>query len=187
MRLFNKEILDQLITEADKNLSRKADLVLIGGTALVVKYLSPRATMDVDTYSKVTKELQEAWKKAEKAIGVKIPLSQSTIAEGPYEMEDRFTLYQDLNLKNLKVFVPEPADIVLMKVPRFVGKDRDDIKHLIKEYKIPHKVLLNRFIDEMGHVTGSRRTLISYYLLAIEENYGKDIADAHEKSIKSKK
>lgn len=35
-----------------------------------------------------------------------------------------------------------------------------------------------------GHVTGSRRSLISYYLLAIEENYGKHIADTHEKSIK---
>lgn len=49
-------------------------------------------------------------KPAEKAVGVNVPRSQSTIAEGPFEMEDRFTLYQDLKLKNLKVFVPEPAD-----------------------------------------------------------------------------
>ncbi len=184
--MFNKKILDQLIIETDKNLSKLTDLVLIGGTALVVKYQSPRATLDVDTYSKITKELQEAWKKAEKTVGVKVPLSQSTIAEGPYEMETRFTLYRDLKLKNLKIFVPEPADIILMKVPRFVGKDRDDIKHLIKEYNIPHKALLKRFLDEMGHVIGDRNTLVSYYVLAIEENYGKDIADAHEKSINSK-
>jgi hypothetical protein len=58
--LFNKKILDQLIIETDKNLSKLTDLVLIGGTALVVKYQSPRATLDVDTYSKITKELQEA-------------------------------------------------------------------------------------------------------------------------------
>lgn len=185
--MFNKEILDQLLAVTDKNLSKQVELVLIGGTALVVKYLSPRATMDVDTYTKVTKELQEAWRKAEKAVGVKVPLSHSTVAQGPYEMEDRFTLYRDLRLKNLKVFVPDPADIVLMKVTRFVGKDRDDIKHLIKEYKIPHKQLLKRFIDEMGHIMGDRRTLISYYVLAIEENYGVEVADAHEKSIKAKK
>ncbi len=184
--MFNKEILDQLILETDKNLSKPVELVLIGGTALVVKYQSPRATLDVDTYTKVTKELQEAWKKAEKAVGVRVPLSHSTVAEGPFEMEERFTLYRDLNLKNLRILVPEPADIVLMKVPRFVGKDRNDIKHLIKEYKIPHKVLLKRFIDEMGHIIGDRKTLVSYYVLAIEENYGKDIANAHEKSINSR-
>lgn len=138
-----------MIIETDKNLSTPADIVLIGGTALVVKYLSPRATMDVDTYSKVSQELQEAWKKAEKAVGVRVALSQSSIVEGPYEMEDRFTLYQDLKLKKLKIFVPDPVDIVLMKIPRFVGKDRDDIKFLIINYKIPQKTLLNRFINEM--------------------------------------
>jgi hypothetical protein len=173
--------------EADKNLSKEVKLVLIGGTALVVKYLSPRATMDVDSYTKVAKELQDAWKKAEKAIGVKVPLSYSAGAEGPYEMADRFTLYQDLKLKYLKILVPEAADIVLMKVLRFAGKDRDDIEHLVRKYKIPHKLLLKRFKDEMGHVIGDRKTLISYYLLAIEENYGSKIANAHEKSIKSKK
>jgi hypothetical protein len=42
--LFNKEILERLFIETDKNLKKEETLVLIGGTALVIKYLSPRAT-----------------------------------------------------------------------------------------------------------------------------------------------
>ncbi len=182
--MFNKDILDQLLTETDKNLKAEADLVLIGGTALVIKYLSPRATIDVDTYTKVTKELEIAWKKAQSIVGVKVPLSRSPISEGPYHMEDRFTLYKDLKLKNLRILVPDPIDIVLMKIPRFFGKDRDDIKHLIKFSKIPHGALLKRFKEEMGHIVADKKVVVSHYLLAIEENFGVDIANSHEKKIK---
>ena len=181
--MFNKDILDQLLIETDKNLRAESDLVLIGGTALVVKYLSPRATIDVDTYTKVTKELETAWKKAQIAVGVKVPLSRSPISEGPYHMEDRFTLYRDLKLKKLRVFVPDPLDIVLMKIPRFFGKDRDDIKHLIKFSKIPNGALLKRFKEEMGHIVADKKVVKSHYLLAIEENYGTKIADSHERKL----
>jgi hypothetical protein len=182
--LFNKDILNRLLIETDKNLSSDTDLVLIGGTALVVKYNSPRATMDVDTYTKISKELEKAWRKAEKAIGVEIPLSQSSILEGPINMEDRFILYKELNLKYLKIFIPDAMDVVLMKIPRLFGKDRDDITHLIKHCKIPETVLLKRFNGEMDHIVCNKNTLKSYYLLVIEDNYGKVVADRHERSIK---
>ncbi len=184
IKLFNKDILERLLIETDANLSKATDLVLIGGTALVIKYLSPRATMDVDTYNKVSKELKEAWKKAEKVVGVEVPLSQSPISVGPYSMEERFTIFKDLKLKNLKIFVPDAADIVLMKIPRLFGKDRDDISHLIKYSKIPDSVLLKRFKEEVDHIVGDQKNLRSHYLLAIEDNYGKSIADKHEKLLK---
>lgn len=93
--MFDKKILDQLLIETDANLKKPVDLILIGGTALVIKYLSPRATSDVDAYSKISKELLSAWKKAEEKLGVDVPISKSAIAEGPYHMEDRFTKYGD--------------------------------------------------------------------------------------------
>ena len=184
--MLNKKILDQLLIETDHHLIKKTDLVLIGGTALVLKYLSPRATIDVDTYTKVTKELAAAWKKAEIKVGVQVPLSKATISEGPYQMEDRFTAYKDLSLKHLNILVPDPADIILMKISRLFGKDRDDIAYLIKHSKIPQKVLLKRFTEEMGHITGDRKTLNSQYLLAIEDNYGKGVADKHQIVLKKK-
>lgn len=182
--VFNKKIIDQILVETDKNLTHSTDLVLIGGTALVLKYNSPRSTIDVDAYTKISKELKEAWGKAEKKIGVQIPLARSTIVEGPYNMEDRFVVYKDLGLKNLNILIPDHVDIVLMKVQRLLGKDRDDISHLIKQERIPHIVLLKRFTKEMDHVVGHKSTIISYYLLSIEENYGKVIADEHEQAIK---
>lgn len=182
--VFNKKIIDQILVETDKNLTHSTDLVLIGGTALVLKYNSPRSTIDVDVYTKISKELKEAWGKAEKKIGVQIPLARSPIVEGPYNMEDRFVVYKDLGLKNLNILIPDHVDIVLMKVQRLLGKDRDDISHLIKQERIPHSVLLKRFTKEMDHVVGHKSTIISYYLLSIEENYGKVIADEHEQVIK---
>ncbi|MES2769422.1 MAG: DUF6036 family nucleotidyltransferase [Bdellovibrionota bacterium] len=185
--MFNKKILDQIIIEADKNLTQKTDLILIGGAAVVVKYLSPRATIDVDTYATISRELEVAWEKAEQKVGFQVPLSTSTVAEGPHGMEDRFVQYRELSLKYLNILVPDPSDIVLMKIPRCFGKDRDDIKHLIHHNKISNKNLLNRFLTEMNHITGDRDTLISDYLLVIEENYGAKIADKHESSIGHKK
>lgn len=185
LKLFNKNIIDQIFIETDKYLTQKTDLVLIGGTALVVKYLSPRATLDVDSYSAISKELKEAWKKAEKKIGVTIPLSKSPISEGPYNMEDRFTSYDDLKLKFLSIYVPDPVDILLMKVTRLFGKDRDDIKHLIKHSKIKESILLKRYFEEMDYVVGNTETILSHYLIAIEDNFGKKIADKHEKKLKS--
>jgi len=182
--MFNKEILDKLLIEADKNLTKQVDLFLIGGTALVIKYLSPRATMDVDSYTKISKELKEAWQKAEVKMGVNIPLSKASITEGPYNMEDRFASYKDLPLKKLNIFVPDPADLVLMKVLRFVGKDRDDISHLVNSCKIHQAVLLKRFSEEMDHLTGNRSTIISHYLLAIEDNYGKEVVEKHVRVLK---
>ncbi len=183
--MFNKNIIDQVIIETDKHLTKETDLILIGGTALVVKYLSPRATLDVDSYSAISKELKEAWKKAEKKIGVSLPLSKSPISEGPYNMEERFTSYSDLKLNFLNIFVPDPVDIVLMKVTRLFGKDRDEIKHLIKHSKIKESVLLKRYIEEMDHVVGNPKTILSHYLIVIEDNYGINIADKHEKKLKS--
>lgn len=186
IKLFNKRILDQLLIETDRNLTKETTLVLIGGTALVVKYRSPRATMDVDTYTKISKDFLAAWHKAEKKIGVSVPISRSVISEGPYAMEDRFTFYRDLDLTHLKILVPDPADLVLMKVLRFFGKDRDDIKHLISQSRIPAATLLKRYRNEMNHIVGDHQVIKNHYLLAIEENFGEKIADKHERSIAKK-
>ncbi len=99
-------------------------------------------------------------------------------------MEDRFTSYSDLKIQFLNIFVPDPVDIVLMKVTRLFGKDRDDIKHLIKHSKIKKFVLLKRYFEEMDHVVGNPKTILSHYLIAIEDNFGKKIADKHEKKLK---
>jgi len=184
--LFNKEILDHLLLETDKNLTQSADLVLIGGTALVVQYQSPRSTLDVDAYTSISQELKKAWNKAEKTLGIKIPLSKSPISEGPYNMEDRFLKYGDLNLQYLNIFVPEAGDLILMKTLRLFGKDRDDISHLIRHSKIHERILLKRFIEEMDHVVCERKTLRSHYLFVIEENYGKKVADRHERALGKK-
>ena len=172
-----------MLTETDKNLNQETNLVLIGGTALVIKYLSPRSTIDVDTYSKISKQLKLAWQKAEKKIGLAVPLSQSPISDGPYRMKDRFTLYNDLKLKYLKVFLPEAPDIVLMKTLRLLGKDRDDIRHLIKHCRIRDSILLKRFTEEMDHVVGNYSVIKSHYLFIIEDSFGKMLANKHQKVI----
>lgn len=184
--LFNKEILDRLLVETDKSLSAETDLILIGGTAVVLKYLSPRSTMDVDTYSAVSDELMLAWHKAEQKIGIRVPLSRSPISEGPYGMEERFVPYSDLNLKHLRIFLPDAADIVLMKVTRLFGRDRDDIAHLIKHSKISESLLLKRFREEMDHIVANPNTLRGHYLLVIEDNFGRAVAEKHERLILKK-
>jgi len=50
-----------MLTETDKNLTKPTNLVLIGGTALVVRYQSPRSTLDVDAYTMIPQELRKAY------------------------------------------------------------------------------------------------------------------------------
>lgn len=181
--MYGKKIIDQLLQETDKRLSVNASIVLIGGAVLIAKYLSPRGTMDVDTYAKFSSEVAEAWSQAEKSLGVAVPLSRAIVSEGPYNMEDRFERYDDLQLTKLTVLIPSAIDLIMMKITRLFGKDLDDILFIIKGQKIAESDLLKIFKNEMGHITGSADEIRSKYLLAIAAAFGEKVADKHAAAL----
>lgn len=167
---FTKEDIERLLVAIDKYLEEPAEMILIGGTAAVLAYKGGGRTQDIDTYNRIDC-LEKAYRKAKVETGIDIPLSQSSVADGPYNFESRLKDYRELPLNKLHIKVPEVADLILMKVIRGVEHDLETIRDLIKANQVKPNVLIDRFKNEMGPVVGDPRRLKQNFLAMLEENY----------------
>ena len=90
-------------------------------------------------------------------------------------------------LKKLRVFIPEKHDWALMKLVRYNEKDARDIREVSSRVGLAEKVLVERFLNEMTHVTGNFRELVLSFLLMIETLFGKSEAKRVDGLIKADK
>jgi len=167
---FTKKDIERLLIALDKYLEEPAEMILIGGTAALLAYQTSGRTQDIDTFNK-TNHLKKAHKKAIAETGINIPLSRSSVADGPYDFESRLIIYKDLQLKSLIIKIPDVVDLILMKIIRGVEHDLETIRELIQKNHVSSKILIERFKNEMGHVIGDPKKLRLNLLAMLEENY----------------
>ena len=167
---FEKEEIKRFLLAMDQYLEAPAEMILIGGTAALLAYQASGRTQDIDTYNRI-EHLQKAYKKAKKVTGINIPLSRSSVADGPHDFESRLKNYNELPLKKLQIKVPEVVDLILMKIIRGVEHDLETIRDLIQKQSVQSKSLVERFEKEMGHVIGDQRRIKQNFLAMLEENY----------------
>jgi hypothetical protein len=55
----------------------------------------------------------------------------------------------DLGLKMLQLFVPDPYDLILTKLARNFGKDREDVKALAQLQILRFSIFSKRYEEEM--------------------------------------
>ena len=122
IRRYSRDELERLLKAIDQKLQAKVDMIVIGGAAALLAYRSSRATVDIDTVMNL-RDLDRAYKKARTATKLPIPLGPVGVFDPPYSYEDRLRELTSLNLRHLRVFVPELHDLILMKTMR--GDDRD--------------------------------------------------------------
>ena len=166
MREFHPDDLMRFLLALDANLSRSTRLVVIGGAALALGYRVERATLDLDTFCDL-KGLEESLQRARADTGLDIPVEFAAIAQAPWNYEDRLV---ELNLegaRNLHVFVPEAHDLALMKIVRGDAADLGAIEALHQRSTLNPELLVTRFQEEMGHVIGDKRILLSYRQVAL--------------------
>ncbi len=144
----------KLFLEAvDKQLETPVTLHCIGGFVVEAVHKILRTTGDLDY---ISIRPRGAFQTLEEIAGQQSKLAQKHrlylhvvgVADYPDEYEKRLREL-DLGLKMLHLFVLDPYDLVLSKLTRNVGRDRDDVKALAQQHSLSFSVVSKRYEKEM--------------------------------------
>ena len=112
---------------------------------------------------------------AREATGLAVPIEKAAVTDGPYHYEDRIRRAA-MRLKKLRILVPERHDLALMKVVRGDRHDEDMIAEIHAHRPLEMETLLERFEEEMGHVTKDERILRSQFRALVSRLFGPEAA-----------
>lgn len=172
--MVKKEDIIKLLIEIDKSLPEGVHfkLFIIGGSAACLLD-SKVFSRDIDILSSIPPELNDAIIKAKCVTGIDVEFGYTSVSDMPYNTEDRLILC-DLFLRKLTVYVPDPLDLILMKMPRGLEKDIVDSLALIKNFSIDYNSIVNRYLSETGHYIGNREVVNSLMAQLISSAYGEE-------------
>jgi len=157
-RKYTREELVTFVRSMDRLIEKPTEILVIGGAAAALKYGATASTKDIDTWHAVPRAVAKAAADARTETGLPVPIEMAGVSDGPYHYEDRIQTVS-MRLKKLRVLVPERHDLALMKVVRGDRHDEDMIAEIHAHQPLKLHVLLNRFEEEMGHVTKDERIL----------------------------
>jgi len=142
------------LKEIDSAISRPVDLHCIGGFVLTASYGLPRSTGDLDYVQVIP---QDAAAEIEDLAGLgsviarkyRLFLQSVGIADLPDGYASRAQELQ-LGLSRLRLWVLEPYDLLLSKLPRNSPKDREDATYLIQKLELDFQTFYSRWQQEMA-------------------------------------
>ncbi len=141
--------------ELDSSLNEPFELHCIGGFAVVAAYGLPRSTNDLDYFTLVPNNCVPD---LEKLAGAGSPLARKYrvyvqhvggVATVPEGYAERMTELFPGKFKNIRLFVPDPYDLVLSKLSRNVERDREDVAFLAGTLNLNADVLRKRYDEEL--------------------------------------
>lgn len=174
MRTFLKDELERFLEAVDQVLAQPLDVIVIGGTAAALHYGVTRATHDIDTWTTVQRDLAAAAERARVSTGLDIPVTQSGVADAPYDFESRLERVLP-HFDRLRVLVPEKHDLALMKAIRGYEHDLQAIGEIHAYSPLDLDTLIGRFQDEMTPIGDPVR--IRGNILAVVERLFPDCVD----------
>jgi Nucleotidyltransferase of unknown function (DUF6036) len=177
MRRYSRAELVTFLRALDENLTKAAELVVIGGAAATLRYGATSATIDIDTFENIPVAVHTAARLARTATGLDVPLEKAAVAEGPYHCQDRLRGVP-LRFEKLTIKVPERHDLVLMKTVRAERHDLDVIEEIHRRRPLSYRTLVDRFETEMGHVLKDERIMRQQFRLLIDRLFGAAAAKA---------
>lgn len=125
----------------------------LGGFVVRFFYgLLSRITGDIDYYTAVPNigNLQDlAGLTSGLAKKHKVYLQRVTVTELPEDYDSRLTEMFPNWFRNLRLYAPDPYDLMLSKLERNSGKDREDAVYLFQELKLDPKLLEQRYQTEL--------------------------------------
>jgi hypothetical protein len=107
------------------------------------------------------------------------------VFDPPYCYEARLQQYDQVNLRFLKVYVPEQHDLALMKIVRGYENDIQTICEIHENMPFCFETLIKRFLTEMTQAIGNSKMIRMNFLLAISELFGDELADQVEELTKN--
>jgi hypothetical protein len=142
----------EFLSELDAILPELVSLHCVDGFVVSLFYGLPRPTGDIDYYCAIPASVNlEGLAGRESALAKKhkVHLQRITVTYLPEEYESRLTEMFPNQFKKLRLFAPDPYDLMLSKLERNSGKDRDDAIYLFKTLKLDLDVLQDRYQKEL--------------------------------------
>jgi hypothetical protein len=144
----------EFLGELDAQLDEPIELHCIGGFAVIVGSGLPRSTNDLDyrtliPYKRIN-DLQEiAGEGSALAQKYNVHLQYTAVDSMPESYDDRLTEVFPGRFKNLRLFIPDPYDLVLSKLGRNNARDREDVEFIAKTKHLHPSVLRERYAKEL--------------------------------------
>lgn len=137
----------------DSEINEPVVLHCLGGFVVEWIYGMPRRTGDIDYFeaipSESAKALEEiAGRESEIYKKYQLHFQKAAVAAVPEDYDKRLKKIR-LGLKYLQLWVFDPYDLVLSKLTRNSGRDREDVKGLAASQNLSFAVLSKRYEKEM--------------------------------------
>lgn len=183
MQRLERDQIIRFLRALDAALEGDVKIFVVGGTAAILQYNAVVKTADIDVIGIVSgseADLRRAARVATDVTGIVLPISQVTIAELPWNYEDRLKTVRGLRLKKLTMIVPDKYDLALSKTIRGYEHDMEAIASMHKHHRLSEKVLVRRFEDETrGIAMGDPRNLALNMFHLMQLLYGAKRAEIY--------
>lgn len=145
---------NEFLDELDAGLHQQVKVYCIGGFVLSLYYGLPRTTGDIDYFSAVPNhcinDLQAlAGPDSILAKKHKVYLQCFSSHSMPEDFEARTVEMFLGRFQNLRLYAPDPYDLILSKVERHSPKDRDDVAYLAETLHLNPELLQDRYRKEL--------------------------------------
>ncbi len=144
----------EFFRDLDAALPEEVGVHCLGGFVTSLYYGLPRVTGDIDYYSVVPMRCSnqlEALAGEGSALARKYKVHVHHFAGHtmPEDWEDRLIDMFPRQFSKLRLYAPDPYDLMLSKLERNSGKDRDDAEFLARTCRLKADVLRERYEREM--------------------------------------
>lgn len=142
------------LSEVDRLLPEPVELHLLGGFVVAAYYGFARPTNDIDYFSIVPRDKQQALQDvagSESALARKygVHVQYVTVASIPENYDERLLELFPGRFRNLQLFALDPHDLALSKLARNSPIDREDVARLAKRVPLDPHVLQERYQREL--------------------------------------
>lgn len=144
----------EFLDELDAALSEQVKVYCIGGFVVSLFYGLPRPTGDVDYFSAIPghcmNDLQAlAGPDSALARKHKLYLQNFSSHSMPEDFEVRTVEMFPGRFEKLRLYAPDPYDLILSKLERNSTKDRDDVEYLARTLNLKPQILRDRYQKEL--------------------------------------
>jgi hypothetical protein len=184
---FPRELWLRLFAVTDEALSQNAEIRVLGGGAVALRYVPEYLTADLDLDGSVAPALAAALKQAQEQVRNERGLPDEPLVAGtsvsnvPYTYEERYGSVDIPGLRHLRILVPERHDLALMKGTRALDKDLDALAEMHRRQRFDLPTLVQRygelqFIGDLGRVRGA-------FLATVDRLFGPEVERALEPAL----
>lgn len=184
MGKITQKDLENLFTQVDKRLLKKAELYIIGGAAAVIGYNVSKFTEDIDLDTSIDEEIALIVSEQAQKMGLDLYLSAKGVFFPPDGYRERMK-FKDFPARNLRVYYLGQYDLAISKIDRGYQKDMDDIQAVHERFPYDLNELIEIFNSEYINVSaiGDLREKKMKLLDVIDKLFGHECMQASKIAI----